>query len=671
MLGWSAPENRNTDDHWKKQRNFGIVYERLAVLCAYKPWKYSGDAPTLKEAKTVPSDFNFRQNKQYQKILPLLQALSTDQGLGPVVVLQAVLNGKPGLESPPDDQIHVILGDLHAPVMTKRNDTYVGRPHPQTPSGVGTEPSRSVDTSRGRPPGQPTQSSPGVGTGPSNSVDTSTGSGGVSSVQILTVGSEMSDYRTSLDTGLGGSPLTSPAAGPYRDDRHTSVDPGVGGALYPLRGRYDRGLAAQALVPILSRILGEGTAVITRLGNVFLKVVDVGTTGIITTVSVPVLLSSTGVGMHNIVSTTGLDRWSDDDAVAAPVVEDWFDRYHGKTGVAGADVFDSAGRDLVVWLNMLKTYQGSLPHAKPEKDGNSARDEKPEDVRLPVKLIQVGDLFDFWIGLKCPFSLIGGARDFPNPSAAKQFVQYWLGESLKNKAIHSLWHFKAAPTVFLYGNHDTYMGCPELVGDCPELVEHPLPAQFVNRGLIVEHGHKDDPFNKESSAALGYLLTQAVFVDNHVRLLEDGMSAAKTMAIGGLWTRLGYNESALKACVGDRLAQGKAIASTFVMGHTHEPILQCIDIVEECISSSRMTTTRTRPEEPPKESLLKPAGTDASESTHTSTSTGLPESPKAGATKAGGAAGAGTDRSTSVRTRIAVPNETPIPPALQWYKPGK
>jgi hypothetical protein len=36
--GGSAPKDRNTKDHWKKQRFFGIVYERLAVLCAYKPW---------------------------------------------------------------------------------------------------------------------------------------------------------------------------------------------------------------------------------------------------------------------------------------------------------------------------------------------------------------------------------------------------------------------------------------------------------------------------------------------------------------------------------------------------------------------------------------------------------------------------------------------------------
>jgi UDP-2,3-diacylglucosamine pyrophosphatase LpxH len=660
--GGSAPKDRNTKDHWKKQRFFGIVYERLAVLCAYKPWLYRGTAPKLDEAKTVPSDFNFRQNKQYQKIRPLLEALSTDPGLGPVVVLQAVLNGQSGVESPPDDQIHVILGDLHAPVMTERDQTYVGRPPPPPHSGGRTGQSRNVDTSTGLPPGQPAQPSPGGGIGQSRSTDISTGSSGVSLVRIQTVGSEIKDYSTTVDTGLhGNKPLTTPTKGTSRDDRQTSVDPGVGGVLYPLKGRYDRGLAAQALVPILSRILGKGTAVITRPGNVFLKIVEVGTTAVITRVSLPVLLSSTVVGMGDIVSTTGLDRWSDDDGVAAPVVEDWFDRYHGKDKIeAGADVFDDAGKDLLAWLNMLKTYQGSLTHAKPEDDSNSAK-----DIRLPVKLIQVGDLFDFWIGLKCPFSLVGGARDFPNPSAAKQFVQYWLGQSLKNVAIETLLKFKAAPTVFLYGNHDTYMGCPELVGDCPELIKHPFPAQFVKRGLIVEHGHKDDPFNQESTAALGYLLTQAVFVDNHVRMLEDGMSAAKTMAIGGLWTRLGYNESALNACVRDRLAQGKAIASTFVMGHTHEPILQRIDIVEECIDPSRRTTTRTRPDEAPQESVLKPAGTDVSLSTHTSTSTGLPEGPKAG-----GTAGAGSDRRTGVRIRAAVPSETPIPPALQWYKPG-
>jgi hypothetical protein len=32
-----------------------------------------------------------------------------------------------------------------------------------------------------------------------------------------------------------------------------------------------------------------------------------------------------------------------------------------------------------------------------------------EGSNLPVRLMQLGDLFDFWIGLKCPFSLLDGA----------------------------------------------------------------------------------------------------------------------------------------------------------------------------------------------------------------------------------------------------------------------
>jgi hypothetical protein len=156
-----------------------------------------------------------------------------------------------------------------------------------------------------------------------------------------------------------------------------------------------------------------------------------------------------------------------------------------------------------------------------------------------------------------------------------------------------------------------------------------------------------------------------VSVDNHVRLLEDNMSSVKTTATGGLWTRLGYNESAVMACVRDRIAHGKPIASAFVMGHTHEPILQRIDIVEHSTDPSKRTSTAIGLEEPPPV-RVKPLGPAESQSTHTSTATGLPASPIVNPSK-----GTGSDRRTTIRTRTSVPTETPIPPDLQWYRAGK
>jgi predicted phosphodiesterase len=199
--------------------------------------------------------------------------------------------------------------------------------------------------------------------------------------------------------------------------------------------------------------------------------------------------------------------------------------------------------------------------------------------------MQLGDLFDFWIGLQCPFDLIKGAREFPDTSSASKFVNYWLNESLRNHAINFLWNFDQQDppvtddrlkTVFLYGNHDTYMGT-----SLPS-TRAPLPGQFVEpgMGLIAQHGHQDDAFNNEPTAGIGYLLTQAVFCDNYVRTIEDPMSSLKTKLFGGMWTRLGYNEVALKNCLFQRLETGAKPAAIFVMGHTHEPALQRVDVVE-------------------------------------------------------------------------------------------
>jgi hypothetical protein len=116
-----------------------------------------------------------------------------------------------------------------------------------------------------------------------------------------------------------------------------------------------------------------------------------------------------------------------------------------------------------------------------------------------------------------------------------------------------------------------------------------LPGRFdKDPGLIAQHGHQEDPFNTEQTAALGYLLTQAVFSDNYIRTIEDPMGAIGPKFFGGTWTRLGLAEMALKACIFDRVlkkgkqaenAEKKMPAMTFVMGHTHEPVLQVVKVV--------------------------------------------------------------------------------------------
>ena len=656
----SSEDDKNAKDHWKKQRYFGIVYERLSLLCAYEPWRPSGKPlePNLEKARILPPGLDLRDIDQYKKILSLLQSLSTDSSLGPVVVLQAILNNQPGVALPPDDRIHVILGDLHAPVMTDRPRTYADRATVQPPhssAGHGTAPSTGTNTKTGsegapwasigsaRTPTADTSWATGIGTGLASQPGASAG--------LAKPPTADTSWAYGTGTGLNGSnPQKITTLSPAGDDRHISIETGIYAGRYPLKGRYNRGVVGPALIPLLSRIFGKGARVIAK-GETAL--VRLGAGGVLAHSMSPavllpgtILFGATGVALGDIATATLLRGWSDDDAVELSVVEDWFDRYHGREKIAaGADIFEDAGKDLSSWLAMIQTYQHTAgPRA--------AKADRP-----PVKLMQLGDLFDFWIGLKCPFDLVGGARSFPDIPSAKQFVQYWINESLCNKGISDLWNFdKANPraaddelkTVFLYGNHDTYMGS-ELVA-----VAKRLPAQFIDKGkgLIAEHGHKYDSFNNEPTAGLGYLLTQAVFLDNYVRSLEDTMASAETKLFGGLWTRLGYNEAALKACVADGLKPGGVVASTFVMGHTHEPTLQRIDIVQELEMPSQRRSTSTGLPEAPK----GPAQTQDSALDHR---TSTLEPPKVAVSAPNDHGGKETSTKTSA-------DGVPIPRALRY-----
>ena len=619
--GGSAETADDTEDgataHWGKKRYFGIVYGRLSVLCAYQPWNPRGDKVPKIDKDACPLEPDPKETDEYKKIKPLLKHLSTDPHLGVVVVLKAILNYHPGQEAIPDDRIHVILGDLHAPVMTEEDRTYSDRPRPPRPA----HPATRTDTKTsadGAPHASAVVSSGDHGTGRAN--DTSIKTTPEPQQPWASIGAPSApkvdtSWATSTGRDIAGASLptaTNPIA--TKDDRRKTTETGLpqpppGGALakYPLRGRYDRGDIATVVVPIMARLLDKKAKVLIKesRAGAWTRTGIEGSNG-------PAIFKggvsavATTAALLEIAVKSKIAKWSDDDAVDVSVAEDWFERYHGKKAEHGkpaklpADIFDSAGDDLCAWLKMLKTYQGT---AGPMK----ATSERP-----PIQLIQVGDLFDFWIGLKCPFDLLKTARDFPNPAVATEFVNYWLQESLRNPAINLLWNFdEVAPktadelkTVILYGNHDTYMGTDLLRYKEAAKGRVPLPGEWTSSpqtGLVVQHGHQDDAFNSEDGARWGYLLTQSVFMDNYVRKMDSTMSSLKTKLFGGLWTRLGYAEAAVMKCLFDRIDEpeqnhatakhqppvfGSAhrqkparLASTFVMGHTHEPALQLIDVV--------------------------------------------------------------------------------------------
>jgi len=551
----SAPTKHDTQSHWGKHRDFGIVHGRLAALCTYtKETRRDGkDGPVIDDA-AVPLE----STHEFEKILPLLKTLSSNPALGRVQVTKAVLGRKLNNEIPKKDRIYVILGDLHAPVMTDVARTYSEVPR-----------QKSLPD-----PGFVVQGAPGA------------------------------FFNAGLATGaIKRGPRPS----------------------YEWRGRYNPGDLARYGLPVIARIVGGGAKLIVNADPVTIKITEAMVAR--TVLEAPLLAApvagpaialgevTSGV-LTEIALRTALPDWPDPDQGDADSVKDWFTRYHGTLDKKGADIFEDAGADLLLWLTLLKEYQ---------KQGGTP----------PVRLMQLGDLFDFWIGLKCPFSLLYGAKSFLKKSAAQAFLKCWMDEALRSPAIKYLWNFDANPpavpradlnTVFLYGNHDMYMGSL--------LQGHELLKERFDKdpGLVAQHGHQEDTFNKERNAGLGYLLTQAAFSDDYVRGIEDPVSALGPTLFGGGWTRLALAEMALKTCIFDRVNSGKQPALTFVMGHTHEPVLQVIHVVARREDKSRATSTATGTQ-PSTATGTQPSApgstaTSTGMSTATGTATGTESRPK-------------------------------------------
>ena len=533
----SAPTEDDTQSHWGKHRDFGIVYGRLAALCNYTkdPPRDGIDGPVIDDA--VPK--SILSSPEFEKIRPLLKVLSSNPALGRVQVTKAVLGRNLNNETPKKDRIYVFLGDLHAPVITDPDRTYLDPP-PQNPL---------LET------GMAVQSIPGA----------------------------------HANAAIASGAL-----------KRTPKPP------HGWWGRYDRGAFVRNLLPGAARTVGETAKEAIKADKLTLSIR--ATTAMASPIAAAEVIR---VGLHvsavlvEMAEQTRLREWPDPDGGDADSVKEWFERYHGiKEKQKGADIFEDAGDDLLLWLGLLKEYQ------------------KREGGKLPVRLAQLGDLFDFWIGLKCPFDLVKGARSFPREARAAEFVKYWMEQSLENPAIKYLWHFdKESPeakgdlkTVFLYGNHDSYMG--SLLP-----VTERLKARFEDDpGLVAQHGHQEDEFNSEENAGGGYLLTQAAFADDYVRGIEDPVSSLGPTLFGGSWTRLDLAEMALRTCIFDRVKRNKAPAMTFVMGHTHEPVLQVIHVTSDPEDKEKATSTSAGMSPSPS----PPPSTSNSTATAASTATSVP-----------------------------------------------
>jgi hypothetical protein len=402
-----------------------------------------------------------RKDPDYLAMLPLLQHLSSSR-LGPVKILNALTNYWPDVEVPRKDKIQVFLGDIHAPVITDEERTY------------------------------------------------------------------MQD----------GAPVVPPSGPPV-----------------PRRGRLDVG-------PLNLGLLAAASALGALASN-----------PIISYQSVAALTAAVSVTVAFLLQHERVTAWSDTDTMPRDEAAEWFRLYHGNAGTKGADIFETAGADLTTWLGLLLGYQAS----REQLGGN------------PIHLVQLGDLFEMWIGLRRAFNSIS-PRSFFDEASARQFTEFWRDETVErhhngnfephhsSQASHIRRllhiddgiqpHHQLNPT-FLYGNHDNYMGSKA------KLVSPNHSDAFIETGLWAEHGHQSDSFNCDTNAHLGWAITQLAYVQPNIRSAKELAANLLAKVDGSMDERLTTMAHAADLCF-----NLSTPISTYVMGHTHEPFLREIRICE-------------------------------------------------------------------------------------------
>ncbi len=248
-----------------------------------------------------------------------------------------------------------------------------------------------------------------------------------------------------------------------------------------------------------------------------------------------------------------LKNWTDDEKTTEKDAEDWFGHYHGDEEKKGGDIFQNAGGDLCEFLALLLDYQkqGSTPSAK---------------------LIQLGDLYDFWLGLKLAFKTMQPPKMFLDPDT-QSFLDFWRNETLHHtseptrKAIKLLHDLNPE---FVYGNHDGYRAT-SLWKDVPE---KKVSENFVTQGIWAEHGHQSDVFNQDSNAVIGWAFTQLGLIIPESRNWEVDLREFEIWLFKNLCKRLICIRHAAEQCQNEN-------KRVYVMGHTHEPLLKKVHVVEQ------------------------------------------------------------------------------------------
>lgn len=254
-----------------------------------------------------------------------------------------------------------------------------------------------------------------------------------------------------------------------------------------------------------------------------------------------------------LLESQQLNKWDDNEKITLDDAFYWFDLYHGDGKNRGVDIFQNAGGDLFEFITLL------LGHCEDSK----------EQGLIPARLVQLGDLYDFWLGLKRAFDTINPQKMFSD-SATLKFLEFWTNETLyKTSTSNAIYHLvkdtEALSPKFVYGNHDSYRSTSQWPYE--EVSDH-----FEATGIWAEHGHQSDEFNQDSNAVIGWTAAIFGFFNPEARDLENPLRDVESWFFNTLCRRLICIRHA--AC----LCQQKN-KRMYIMGHTHEPLLKKVHVV--------------------------------------------------------------------------------------------
>ncbi|HRI63201.1 MAG TPA: hypothetical protein PK156_03160 [Polyangium sp.] len=295
-----------------------------------------------------------------------------------------------------------------------------------------------------------------------------------------------------------------------------------------------------------------------------------------------------------------------EDTMSEADAERWWAYYHdGIEGGKPADIFENAGDDLVEFALRLEAY------------ARVAREEK----RIRARLVQVGDMLDFWVGFNCHYET-SPAPDLPVSTTrwGDEFVRHWaynaLGKTKQGRQVARAMHrFSEGGLnpVYLYGNHDNYLGRVQNVkyqrdesGRIEKLA--PRTSVFQAKGVFIEHGHRWESSNADHEsfgqvvsglawrmlgdiAPLGLFVTQAAFIRPEPIRLFEGKAA------GAIASGYGQRLDQVVGAVERFLAAGSGF-SVYVMGHTHSACLTRIVLAQPPAPKKLAVTGTSSPDKP-------------------------------------------------------------------------